>query len=170
VPADLIGHGFAVPLWRGWPGLHRYRQTKELTLRIKDTGIILGELSARANSEHLEQAGFDGHCDIVDSTVRGWVWQPANPDAVVDICIFVDGRFLVRASASDMRDDLRAAHIGNGAYGFTVALPPQLRDGTRRQVDVVVADAGVFLKQGRLQLVGNTLTPVKKGRRRAAQS
>ena len=170
VPSDLMSHGFAVPLWMGWPGLHRYRQGKHLVLRIKDTGIVLGELSVRADPEHLEKAGFDGHCDIVDSMVRGWVWQPSNPDAVVDVCVFVDDRFLARASASDVRDDLRAANIGNGAYGFTVPLPPQLRDGTRRRVDVVVADAGVFLKQGRLQLVGNSLAPIKKGRRRSAAS
>src|SRR5207253_1052498 len=97
--------------------------------------------------------------------VRGWVWQPSNPEAVVDVCIFVDDRFFLRVSAGDLRDDLRAANIGNGAYGFTVPLPPQLRDGTTRRVDVVVAEAGVFLKQGRLQLIGSTLSPIKKGRR-----
>jgi hypothetical protein len=35
---------------------------------------------------------------------------------------------------------------------------------------VVVADVGVYLKQGRLQLIGNTLAPIKKVRRRGTAS
>lgn len=161
MPAELRTHCFAVPLWAGWQGLHRYRPAKRVEIRIKDTDIRLAALTVAPNPMHLDKAGFDGYCDIIDATVRGWVWQPSNPDEPVDVSVFVDDKFLNRVTADQVREDLRAAHIGSGAYGFSVSLPAKLRDGTPRRIDVVVATAGVFLKQGRMQLTGNILTALK---------
>ena len=55
-----------------------------------------------------------------------------------------------------MREDLRMAGVGSGAYGFAVPVPQLLRDGKARDIDVVVADNGIFLKRGRLKLVGDS--------------
>jgi hypothetical protein len=157
LPAHLRGRGFVVPLWSKWHGLLRTRRARDLLLRVKGTEVEIARLSIRRNANELEEAGFDGHCDTIDAFVRGWVWQPSDPHKAVDVSVFVDGRFLTRTTASSVREDVRAAGIGSGAYGFDVPLPKQLRDGTPRRIDVVVADAGVFLKRGQLQLVGDEL-------------
>jgi glycosyltransferase involved in cell wall biosynthesis len=161
LPAEIRQNGFVVPLWLGWRPLHRFRKAKELEVRIKDTDVQLGTLAVQGDPMQLGRAGFEGHCDITDATLRGWVWRPSNPERPVDISVFVDDKFLIRITADDLRDDLRAAQIGSGAYGFTVPLPASLRDGSQRRVGVVVSDAGVFLNQGRMRLVGNTLTAIK---------
>jgi glycosyltransferase involved in cell wall biosynthesis len=161
MPPEIRNRGFVLPLWRGWRTLQRYRKVKHLDVRIKGTDIHVGLLSAQPDPGHLSKAGFDGYCDIIDATVRGWVWQPSEPEVLVDVSVFVDGKFLARATADDLREDLRAAQIGNGAYGFSISLPQQLRDGTPRNVDVVVADTGTLLNRGRLRLVGNSLTAIE---------
>lgn len=157
VPSHLLGHGFAVPLWNKWFDRLRRRSAKDIAIRVKSTEITIAQVTARRDAMDLEGAGFDGYCDLVDSDLRGWIWRPSDPDSAVDIAVFVDGKFLVRATASMARGDLRAAGIGSGAYGFTVVLPKSLRDGVPRRVDVVIAEAGVFLKRGRLVLSGNEL-------------
>lgn len=162
LPSELKNHGFAVPLWRGWQGLHRYRSSKHLALQIKGTDIVLGNVAAAPNANSLERSGFDGYCDVFEGKIGGWVWRPGKPEASVDVSIFVDTKFLARSSAVQYREDLRAANVGSGAYGFAVPLPPRLLDGVARRVDVVVADTGAFLKRGRLQLIGSRLTPLAK--------
>jgi hypothetical protein len=159
VPADLRGHGFVLPVFDNWRDRLLKRHEKHAVLRIRNTDIVIGEVSVRRNDRDLEGAGFNGYCDTVDSHLHGWVWRPGDPDAAVDISVFVDGGFLTRTTASEPRDDVRAAGFGSGAYGFNVPLPEPLRDGTPRQIEIVVAEAGVFLKRGRLMLFGDTSQP-----------
>jgi len=157
VPQQLRGRGFALPIWTGWWD-RIGKRTRNLVLRVKGTDVVIASLSVRRDAAELEEAGFDGYCDLIDSDVRGWVWRPSDPHHTVDVSVFVDGRFLSRTPASALRDDLRAAGIGGGSYSFTVPLPKQLRDGKPRRIDVAVADSGLFLKRGRLLLVGNELS------------
>jgi len=162
LPPEFKKHGFAVPLWRGWQGLHRYRVAKRLVIQIKDTNIVLGRVAAAPNANNLESSGFDGYCDVFEGKIGGWIWRPEKPEASVDVSIFVDRKFLVRTSAVHYREDLRVANVGSGAYGFAVPLPPRLLDGVARRVDVVAADTGAFLKRGRLKLIGAKLAPLTK--------
>jgi len=157
----MRGHGFVLPLWSKWERRLRKASEKNVLLRIKGTQTALASFSARREPSDLGAAGFDGHCDIVDANLQGWVWRPADPHNAVDVAVFVDGVFLSRSTASAMREDLKAAGVGGGGYGFRVPLPKSLRDGTPRRVDVVVAESGVFLKHGRLMLVGNDLSIVE---------
>lgn len=157
MPPQMRGHGFAIPLSKKWRGLFSRKSTKDVLLRVNGTDIEIARLAVRRNADQLEEAGYDGHCDAadaVDGVLRGWVWQPSDPDAVVDISVFVDGKFLTRVAAGSVRDDVRAAGIGSGHYGFAVPVPKPLCDGTPRQIDVVVAHAGVLLKGGQLTMVG----------------
>ena len=158
---QLRGHGFVLPLWNKWEKMLRKPSEKRVLLRIKGTQTTLASFSARRDPSDLEAAGFDGHCDIVDANLQGWVWRPADPQSTVDVSVFVDGSFLSRSTASLMRDDLKAAGVGEGGYGFRIPLPKSVRDGTLRRVDVVVAESGVLLKQGRLTLVGDELSAVE---------
>jgi glycosyltransferase involved in cell wall biosynthesis len=162
LPPEIRRHGFAMPLWRGWQGLYRYRSARHLVVKIKGTNIVLGRVAAAPNANNLESSGFDGYCDVFEGKIGGWVWRPDKPEMSVDVSVFIDMKFLVRTSAVQYREDLRAANVGSGSYGFAVPLPPRLHDGVARRVDVVVADTGALLKSGRLQLIGTKLTPLTK--------
>jgi hypothetical protein len=145
------GHGFSVPVWRR-PAVRGDWRRRHVVLRVRGGDLVIGEFTIPADMRALEASGYDGYCDVVDGSIRGWVWQPTEPDTHVDVAAFVDGRFLARTTANTVRDDLRAAEIGSGAYGFTISLPRRLRDGTPHRVDVVVADCGTLLKGGRVRL------------------
>lgn len=162
LPPEFKKHGFAAPLWSGWQGLHRFRSAKHFAVRIKGTDIVVGRVAALPNANDLESSGVDGYCDVFEGKIGGWVWRPEKPELSVDVSVFVDGKFLARTNAAQYREDLRAANVGSGAYGFAMPLPPRLLDGIARRVDVVVADTGAFLKRGRLRLIGGKLVPVGK--------
>jgi hypothetical protein len=151
------GHSFAVPVWRGPVGFSLDWRCRSVTLRIAGTGVTMVQLLVPANPHALEALGFEGYCDIVDDRIRGWVWQPASPENSIDVAAFVDGKFLARATANALRDDLRAHNIGTGAYGFTMAIPKTLRNGRTHRVEVVVAECGTLLKRGQLLLKGDLL-------------
>ncbi len=155
---DARGCGFAFEVWRGPFGFKGDWRTRDLTISIKGTDVVLGEFSIPANTGALEETGHEGYCDLVDARIRGWVWQPDHPEHSVEVAAFVDGKFLARTVANGVRNDLRTLNIGTGAYGFQIAVPRALRDGQARRVDVVVADTGVLLSRGRLLLKGNDLT------------
>lgn len=157
----MRGHGFALPIWRGPHGFRGDWRSTDVVLRVKGTDLTIGELSVPADPRALTASGFDGHCDLVDATIRGWAWQPAHPEHSVDIAAFVDGKFLGRTTANNVRDDLRSLQIGTGAYGFAISIPRQLRDGTRYLVEVVIADSGLLLNRGRLRLEGDKLVALK---------
>jgi hypothetical protein len=154
---DKADHVFAVPVWRAPAGFRLDWRCRVVTLRIAGTGVAMVQLLVPANPHALEALGFDGYCDIVDDRIRGWVWQPANPENSIDVAAFVDGKFLARATANAVRDDLRAHNIGTGAYGFTMAVPKTLRNGRTHRIDVVVAESGTLLKRGQLLLKGGSL-------------
>ena len=154
---DARSCGFAFEVWRGPFGFKGDWRTRELTISIRGTDVVLGEFSIPANAAALEESGHEGYCDLVDSRIRGWVWQPEHPEHSVEVAAFVDGKFLARAVANGVRNDLRTLNIGTGAYGFQIALPRALREGQAHRIDVVVADTGVFVTRGRLILTGNEL-------------
>ncbi len=56
-----------------------------------------------------------------DHTVDGWCWCPARPGVRLSVEVLVNGRVAATVRADLPRRDLR--HIGDGAYGFRVALP-----------------------------------------------
>ena len=155
---DARGCGFAFEIWRGPFGFKGDWRMRDVTISIRGTDIVLGEFTVPANATALEESGHEGYCDLVDSRIRGWVWQPDHPEHSVEVAAFVDGKFLARTVANGVRNDLRTLNIGTGAYGFQIALPRILKEGKTHRIDVVVADTGVFLRRGRLLLTGNDLT------------
>ncbi len=58
--------------------------------------------------------------------MRGWVRNGLAPDAPVCLLLTADDRLLDRVVANRHRPDLQAAGIGNGRFGFDVALRPPL--------------------------------------------
>ena len=68
-----------------------------------------------------------GSIDDADrSRMRGWVRSGRAPDAPVCLLLTANDRLLDRVVANRHRPDLEAAGIGNGRFGFDVALRPPL--------------------------------------------
>lgn len=162
---EALGRAFAFGIWRRPFGFKGDWRMRDLTISIKGTDVVLGEFSVPANATALELSGHEGYCDLVDSRIRGWVWQPDHPEHSVEVAAYVDGKFLARTIANGVRNDLRALNIGTGAYGFQIAVPRALRDGRPHRIDVVVADSGVLLRRGRLLLRGSELSDAGKSKR-----
>ncbi len=66
-----------------------------------------------------------GNLDRVtrDGWVSGWCWYPDAPGRRVDLAIFVDEEQVGEVRAAQFRADLQQAAIGDGAHGFSFALP-----------------------------------------------
>ena len=58
-----------------------------------------------------------------DGWVSGWTWDPTQPETRVALDILVDGDVVGTTVAAGFRADLQAAGIGDGAHGFSFALP-----------------------------------------------
>ncbi len=72
-----------------------------------------------------EQPSVLGHVEAVhDNVVSGWAYCPAAPEWRVSVNVTLDGQHVGGASANLKRPWLAAAGIGDGSYGFQVALPP----------------------------------------------
>lgn len=68
--------------------------------------------------------------------IDGWAQAPDWPGASVAVEARVDGRVVASAAAERPRADLAAAGIGDGRYGFTIALDAAALAG----IDVLVID------------------------------
>lgn len=65
-----------------------------------------------------------GYCDgIKGDDLYGWAWAPDEPERSVEIDVCLGDVVLASTVATIYRADLRAAGIGNGRYGWRLALP-----------------------------------------------
>ena len=164
VPARVRQHGFTIRIpSRGPRWLDR--GARRITLRFAGTDMLLAEnLRIVRHPPQIKRSHYDGYCDPSGSgLVQGWVWRPDSPETQVDVVVFADGKFLARTSAATFREDLLAAGIGSGEHGFAVPLPRRLCTGAPHQVDVLVADEGIALARGPLQVAGNAVKPAGRG-------
>jgi MoaA/NifB/PqqE/SkfB family radical SAM enzyme len=69
-----------------------------------------------------------GHVDRVEGgdTLVGWAADRSAPDRRLIVECVHEGRVLATAIANEPRDDLAQTGIGDGAYGFRFAPPPDL--------------------------------------------
>lgn len=65
-----------------------------------------------------------GAIDVADSTrVAGWVHDPQTPAEVLEVQLFIDGKFAAAELADDARNDLVEAGVTSQAnHGFNFAL------------------------------------------------
>ena len=68
--------------------------------------------------------------------VSGWAYNKANPAQRPHIVCFVDGREVAQGQAHLPRPDLQQLGLGDGKYGFSVALPRQLVDNQHHLLEV----------------------------------
>jgi hypothetical protein len=65
-----------------------------------------------------------GAIDVADRTrVAGWVHDPRSPDDALEVLLFIDGKFVATARASERRDDLvKAGVTATPNHGFSFLL------------------------------------------------
>ena len=106
--------------------------------------LILNKLARQSSTRVV------GHVDAVrEGVVHGWAWFPGCPIERPLLDIFVDGCFEGQTRACIRRDDLLAAGIGDGCYGFELCLRPN--------VEGKVFTARV-IRKGRPELISFTST------------
>jgi glycosyltransferase involved in cell wall biosynthesis len=168
-PEGIEGHGFRIPLrpaWmerlpakRMWAQLLPGRPPLRLSVSTADGLVLAKDLSLPGVGADLSSVGIEGYCDPSDNgVVQGWAKREPMVDDRLSIAIFVDQKFLTRVLADQYREDVHSHGHGDGEYGFSAALPQRYRDGTRRRVDVVVADTGLPLMRSPLWAEGRILT------------
>ena len=113
--------------------------------------------ASQSDRADIARADFRGYVEhLRDGALLGWAFDPARPQHRPMVRVLLDGVVALTASADEFRQDLRDAGIGDGAYGFTVALPREAhwRDSARISVCVGPMDAEMTLGwAGRRQIV-----------------
>jgi hypothetical protein len=84
-----------------------------------------------------------GFLEVADGErIAGWAWDRTQPDAPIDVDIYEgDGALTLLATvpASELRQDLLDAKVGNGRHGFSFPVPPPLKDGKPHTIRVVTS-------------------------------
>lgn len=86
-----------------------------------------------------------GAIDIADATrIAGWAYDPREPDAHLEVQLFINDQFVSVRRADESRKDLvRAGAAENAAHGFTFAVPAlQLAKGKHRVTAYAVRAGG----------------------------
>ena len=91
---------------------------------------------------------LEGYHDISNCNgVMGWAWNQEKPDDPIQIELYDDATLLATVTAGDFRQDLLAAHIGNGKHGFTFVIPASLKDGKPHKIKMKFAGADKLLNE-----------------------
>ena len=92
---------------------------------------------------------YQGHVDgLQDGMLQGWARDGDDAVEVVEVDVLDRGVVLGSVVANRLREDLRAAGVGHGVYGFSFDLPARLMDGQAHSLEVRVADSGLVLPGG----------------------
>lgn len=78
-------------------------------------------------------------CDAVG----GWTCDPDNYASSIDVHVYADGQFVGAGTASLSREPgVAAACGGHAAHGFSIALPPSLRNGATHRLTAYAINVG----------------------------
>ena len=101
---------------------------------------------------------FRGSLDAADSRqIAGWAVNHNDPQARVEVQLYVDGRFVAHRAADAPRPDVLAAGRGaDGFHGFVFDTPPLAAGQHEARVYAVHASGGG--QRRTLQLVDKPLT------------
>jgi hypothetical protein len=96
----------------------------------------------------------DGRVDaFARHSISGWAADTEQPDAHLEVAVFVDGHEQGRATANAPRADLQAlGTLGDGAHGFAYAFDPPLSPMRSYEITVRIADGGQPLRLGRFTI------------------
>jgi len=86
---------------------------------------------------------LQGYIDEANSSrIRGWVWDPRQPESRIALELVDGDARLASAMANQYRSDLRQAGIGDGRHAFTVALEGASLSAARNLLHLRCAETG----------------------------
>lgn len=92
-------------------------------------------------------AGLEGFLENVTcDELRGWAWDPSQPDRPLSVEIYDGERLLKTVTADQFRQDLVDSHKGNGRHLFIERPPAELKDGKPHTIRAVVSGSGYALR------------------------
>jgi hypothetical protein len=123
--------------------------------------LFVGALAVYTHAVAFHPA-FSGTLDYADGrSVRGWVVDRAQPDAAVEVQLYVDGRFVAAGFADEPRPDVSAKGFApDERHGFVFKLEPALYGEHEARVYAVHASGGGARRT--LQQIGSPLRFVLK--------
>lgn len=145
VPPEALRAGFTIELT---PESRLSANGASIALTVADGRLPLAEGVAVPPSLALELSGVNGTCERdADGMLTGWASFSDGSDRAVTLAAYVQGLFLARFRADQ-------AHPSTGRGGFRLEVPEVLRATGRLQIDVVVADTGIALRQSPVRVDG----------------
>jgi hypothetical protein len=120
-----------------------------LHLRCAETGavvpgspIAIGEPREPKINHHAvsrDAVRFQGHIDCIDTEWRlcGWAYDPSEGGSL-NVELVEDGFVIANAQASEFRQDLLDAGLGQGKCAFFIQIPSNLFDGGFHNLSVFV--------------------------------
>ena len=138
-------HAFHIELWPGLLSEGRH----VLHLRCADTGAAVpGSPIVLEPSAAARWPAFRYSVDqIMDNEITGWIAVPNEPSRHCVVTLKEGGRILAQAVASQFREDLLSANIGDGCCAFSFRMPRSLLDGEEHLLEIVEEDAGFALTE-----------------------
>jgi hypothetical protein len=89
---------------------------------------------------------YEGFHDVTNCNgAMGWAWDKNRPEAPIEVDLYDGDTLLATVTASDFRQDLLTAGIGNGQHGFTYPIPPKLKDGKPHNLKMKFAGTTIEL-------------------------
>ena len=120
-------HGFWLPLP---PALRDAEGT--VRVRVANTDIFL-EPAVRLHAPKPKAALLGAVSNDMGLTLSGWVLDPAEPQRILRVSAWLDGKPLAEVSAHERR--FRPEQ--SDGHGFSLTLPPELADGKSRQITLL---------------------------------
>ena len=90
---------------------------------------------------------IEGHIDVRDANrIEGWISDRDDPKARIELDLVHGERVIDRCTADHAREDLAAARIGDGRYGFRFVVPPFVPKSEHHLLGVQVRGTPLFLQ------------------------
>ncbi|MCF2501187.1 T9SS C-terminal target domain-containing protein, partial [Dyadobacter sp. CY357] len=101
---------------------------------------------ASLSSSSIPQS-FDGLLESINcDTIKGWAWDKSNPLAHVTVELLDADVVIATGAAVTYRADLEGAGLGTGRYGFSIVVPPLLKDGEDHNIKLRVRNSTYTLQ------------------------
>src|SRR5262249_16831779 len=110
-------------------------------LRAPGSGRLSSDVSGRGPKETMQ-----GHVDsVARNRLKGWVWDPAEPDAPVLLGIYDNGKPIGEIIADLFRDGLKDGGIGDGHHAFDWKIPGGLSPARSHTIEIRALSNGWLL-------------------------
>jgi hypothetical protein len=109
----------------------------EVTTLSRVSDAVIDE-TAIVNGPERQISPIVGYFEIIlPSELRGWAYNPENPDEHLTVDVLIDGKHISSTSAADFRPDLVSAWVGNGDHAFAFETREELTNFPIGSLEVV---------------------------------